>query len=43
MTSLFKVLQNGYKTKPSNFDGYVKDNDLSSDNHQAYYNKDTKK
>jgi hypothetical protein len=48
MTSLYNALKSGYKNKESQSkklkqDGYIRDDALSSGNHQAYYNPTTKK
>ena len=48
MTSLYNVLKSGYDTKEKQSkklkeDGYIRDDSLSSHNHQAYYNPDKKK
>ena len=46
MVSLYNVLKSGYDNKKSQKlkdDGYIKDEGLSSHNHQAYYNPTSKK
>jgi hypothetical protein len=46
MTSLYNVTKSGYKNKEKqskNLNGYIRDNELSSGNHQAYYNPKNKK
>jgi hypothetical protein len=48
MTSLYNALKSGYKNKEIQSkklkeDGYIRDDALSSGNHQAYYNPTTKK
>ena len=48
MTSLYNVLKSGYQSKDKQSkklkeDGYIRDDGLSSHNHQAYYNPEKKK